>query len=228
MQSFNALNRASSFFIPPAINRSTSALKTVSWSATIKFKMVIACAQVAEEPTARNSNLLPVNAKGEVRFLSVLSSSISGILPTTLSLSSVFFSGDILPPSSFSSSSNTEVSWLPMKAEMIAGGASLAPKRWSLPAEAIAARSKSEWSWTALMVLMKKVRNCKFFLGVEPGESKLTPVLVLSDQLLCLPDPLIPAKGFSCNSTRKSWRRATLSMISMNKEFWSTEMLASP
>lgn len=36
----------------------------------------------------------------------------------------------------FKISSNNE----PKKAEMIAGGASLAPKRWSLPGEAIAAR----------------------------------------------------------------------------------------
>jgi hypothetical protein len=37
------------------------------------FKVVIALEQFAEEPTALNSNLFPVNAKGEVLFLSVLS-----------------------------------------------------------------------------------------------------------------------------------------------------------
>ena len=37
-----------------------------------------------EEPTALNSNLLPVNANGEVLFLSVLSCMISGIELTIL------------------------------------------------------------------------------------------------------------------------------------------------
>ena len=37
-------------------------------------------AQLAEEPTARNSNLFPVKAKGEVRLRSVLSSINSGML----------------------------------------------------------------------------------------------------------------------------------------------------
>ena len=42
--------------------------------------MVIGPAQFADEPTALNSNLLPVNAKGEVLFLSVLSNNNSGIV----------------------------------------------------------------------------------------------------------------------------------------------------
>ncbi len=44
------------------------------------FKTVIGLEEFAEEPTALNSNLLPVKAKGEVRFLSVLSNKIEGIL----------------------------------------------------------------------------------------------------------------------------------------------------
>ncbi len=44
------------------------------------FKIVIGFAQFAEDPTALNSNLFPVNAKGEVLFLSVLSNNNSGIL----------------------------------------------------------------------------------------------------------------------------------------------------
>ena len=42
----------------------------------------------------------------------------------------------------------------------------------------------------------KNVKNCKFDFGFLPGANKLTPVLVLNDQLLCLPEPLTPAKGF--------------------------------
>jgi hypothetical protein len=61
------------------------------------FITVIDSAQFAEEPTALISNLFPVNAKGEVLFLSVLSNKISGILPTTFSFNSVFSSGESLP-----------------------------------------------------------------------------------------------------------------------------------
>ena len=71
---------ATSFFSPFSIRRSTSALNFFKVSAMIVFKTVIGPAQFAEEPTARNSNLFPVNANGEVRLRSVLSSINSGIL----------------------------------------------------------------------------------------------------------------------------------------------------
>jgi len=41
--------------------------------------MVIGVAEFADEPTALNSNLLPVKANGDVLFLSVLSSKRAGI-----------------------------------------------------------------------------------------------------------------------------------------------------
>ena len=41
----------------------------------------------------------------------------------------------------------------------MAGGASFAPNLWSLLAEAIDARSNSSLSQTALIVLIKKVKN---------------------------------------------------------------------
>ncbi len=190
--------------MPPLMSASTATLNFFNWSATIRLMTVIDAEQFAVEPTARNSNLLPVKAKGEVRLRSVLSKRISGILPTTFSLSSVFFSGDILPLSNFSSSSKTSESCEPMNTEMMAGGASFAPKRWSFDAAAMAARMRSARSFTALMVLMKKVKNNKLRLGVLPGAKRLMPVLVLKLQLLCLPEPLMPAKGFSCRSTRKA------------------------
>src|SRR5690606_39392072 len=79
MYSRNTLKMASSFFKPSfSTNVSTSFLKSVSCLATIEFKVVIAFAQFAVEPTARNSNLFPVKAKGEVRLRSVLSNKTSG------------------------------------------------------------------------------------------------------------------------------------------------------
>ncbi len=111
--------------------------------ATIAFKVVIEVAQLAEEPTALNSNLFPVKANGEVLFLSVLSNNTSGILPTTFNFKSVFSSGDNFPLVTPSNSANTFVNCWPIKTEIIAGGASFAPKRWSLLAEAIAALNNS-------------------------------------------------------------------------------------
>ena len=83
---------------------------------------------------------------------------------------------------------------------MIAGGASLAPSRWSLAAEAIEARSRSAWRSTARMVATRNTRNCMLVWVSSCGSSRLTPVSVDIDQLLCLPEPLTPANGFSCSS----------------------------
>ena len=47
--------------------------QTISTSATMVLMTTLASAMDMEEPRERNSNLLPVNAKGEVRFLSVVS-----------------------------------------------------------------------------------------------------------------------------------------------------------
>ena len=43
------------------------------------------------------------------------------------------------------------------------------------------------------------------------------PVLVLMDQLTCLPDPLTPSKGFSWRRAVMPWRAATLRSVSMTK-----------
>ena len=82
---------------------------------------------------------------------------------------------------------------------MIAGGASLAPRRWSWPGEAIEARSSSWCLLTAESTAVQKNRNWRFSCGVSPGSSRFTPVSVPNDQLLCLPEPLTPANGFSCS-----------------------------
>ena len=119
---------------PFATSASTRAAKFVSASATAVLRTIIADAQLASEPTARNSKRLPVKANGDVRLRSVLSISSSGIsgisrrmpfLPLKVKRSSL---------SAFSIWLMRSVSCLPRKEEMIAGGASLAPSRWSLVA----------------------------------------------------------------------------------------------
>ena len=71
MATFNAF--------PVASSLSRSFLKAISCSATAALRVVIAPAQFASEPTARNSKRLPVKANGEVLLRSVLSTNISGI-----------------------------------------------------------------------------------------------------------------------------------------------------
>ena len=67
------------FGSPFSMSASTSCLNRASCSATAALSAIMALAQFASEPTARNSKRLPVKANGEVRLRSVLSISSSGI-----------------------------------------------------------------------------------------------------------------------------------------------------
>ena len=71
---------ANSFLTPFSKISSTSLRNLINWSATIVFNTVIGAAELAEDPTARNSNLLPVKANGDVLLRSVLSRINEGIL----------------------------------------------------------------------------------------------------------------------------------------------------
>ena len=148
------------------------------------------------EPSARNSNLLPVKANGEVRLRSppCIGSGGSTGVPRPRNEPGVAGS-----PSPVSIVSNTLRSSAPRKIEMIAGGASLAPRRWSWPTFATDARSSAWCLLTAAMTAAQKNRNEMFSCGVSPGSSRFRPVSVPIDQLLCLPEPLTPANGFSCS-----------------------------
>ena len=104
---------------------------------------IIAAAQLEDDPAARNSKRLPVKAKGDVRFLSVVSSNISGMRPMP-SFKVVFSSGVILLlPTWRTISSNVAESCVPRKMDRMAGGASLAPRRWLFPALIMEARNRS-------------------------------------------------------------------------------------
>ena len=92
------------------------------------------------EPTARNSKRLPVKAKGLVRLRSPASLG-SGGRTSTPTVSVPLPLEAFAPPALICS--KMSVNWSPRKTEMIAGGASLAPRRWSLPAWATTARSRA-------------------------------------------------------------------------------------
>ncbi len=148
------------------------------------------------EPSARNSNLAPVNANGLVRLRSPVSRGRWGSTGVPKPISSP---AGLTPTRPSASAVNTSSSSVPRKMEMMAGGASLAPSRWSCPALATVARSSPWWVFTAWITAAAKKRNCRFSAGVSPGSSRFSPSSVLMDQLLCLPEPFTPWKGFSCS-----------------------------
>ena len=159
--------------------------------------------QFTDEPGARNSKRLPVKAKGEVRLRSVLSSSSSGICPKPRC--SPFLSSTSMASSMelFSNLSRMSLICVPRKVEMMAGGASFAPRRWAFVAEAMLAFRSALYLYTAMMVFTTKVMKRRLSSRFLPGEKRLTPLSVPIDQLQCLPEPFTPLKGFSCSSTRK-------------------------
>ena len=90
------------------------------------------------EPSARNSNLLPVNANGLVRLRSPECSGSGGSTGVPRPRNDPGRDAVVLPSAI---ASKTPRSSEPRKIEMIAGGASFAPRRWSWPGLAIDARS---------------------------------------------------------------------------------------
>ena len=132
---------AETFGSPFSIRASTSFLNFANWSATAEFSAIIAEAQFASEPTARNSKRFPVKAKGEVRLRSVLSINNSGICGISSFIPCLPLRLIKLSFVLFSIWSNTCDNCFPRKEDMIAGGASLAPKRWALVALEIEAFS---------------------------------------------------------------------------------------
>ena len=158
---------------------------------------------------------------------SVLSNSNSGICPKPrckrfLSSTSIASSME-----QFSNLSKISVICVPKKEDMIAGGASLAPRRCALVAEAILAFSRALYLYTAISELTTNVMKRRLSSRSFPGEKRLMPVSVPIDQLQCLPEPFTPIKGFSWSSTRKLWRRETRFITDINNWLWSLAKLHS-
>ena len=183
-----------------------------SWHAcaTAALRMVIGHAQLALEPTARNSNLLPVNANGVVRLRSVISRRAEILLVTFIWVRSPTLCSE---PSATADTIASRAE--PRYNDMIAGGASLAPSRCSLPDDAIVDRIRSLWTSIARRTAARVARNRRLCCGSVPGSRRFSPVFVARLQLLCLPLPLTPANGFSWSRQARPWRSATRRSVSM-------------
>ena len=92
----------------------------------IVFRMIMGTLMVWPEPGARNSNRLPVNANGLVRLRSPGSVGSTGSVSTPMIIDPLPFDEVAAP---LAICSNTSASCAPRKIEMMAGGASLAPRR---------------------------------------------------------------------------------------------------
>ena len=122
--------------------------------------------------------------------------------------------------------SNTSASWSPRKIEMIAGGASLAPRRWSLDAEATETRSRPPYLCTARMTAAQNTRNWALSCGVSPGTSRLPSSELPSEKLTCLPEPLTPSNGFSWKRHSMPCFLATALKVVISSCWWSEASLA--
>ena len=116
----------------------------------------------------------------------------------------------------------------PKYIDIIAGGASLPPKRWSFEALVTQARSKSPYKSTARIEAATETKKGMFFSGALPNSKKVGVSLLHKDQLLCLPEPLTPSKGFSWNKAFNPCLRPRFFKISMVWRFWSVAKILSP
>ena len=160
-----------------------------------------------------------------MRFLSVASLGRSGSVRTPVCSFPPFKLCVAFPV--LRSCSSTSSNCSPKKTEIIAGGASCAPRRWSFPTLAADSRSKSACVSTAFKIQARINKNCRFSCGRFPGSRRFCPSSVVSDQLLCFPEPFTPAKGFSCSRHTSPCWFATLFNVCIIIWLWSAATLAS-
>mmetsp|Transcript_53689 Transcript_53689/g.141530 ORF Transcript_53689/g.141530 Transcript_53689/m.141530 type:complete len:203 (+) Transcript_53689:562-1170(+) len=119
----------------------------------------------------------------------------------------------------------------PRYVDITAGGASHAPRRKSFPGLAMAMRMRSpclSMPETRAAMMTGKASGLPVASLSALGFRSCTPSLVARDQLLCLPLPLIPAKGFSCRRHARPFLAATSSEICITIRFWSVCTGAGP
>ena len=136
---------------------SSSSAISLKLSATIVLRTTFAGATESEEPTIRNSNLLPVKANGDVLFLSVASLLRSGRVEAPV-FNLPFWIELVASPLSISCIT-TSSSCSPRNIEITAGGASLAPNLWSLPTHEADSRRRSACVSTAFITAPSTNKN---------------------------------------------------------------------
>ena len=177
------------------------------------------------EPGIRNSNLLPVKATGEVRLRSVVSCGMEG--STSTPMRSVLRS--VVGIVALTDDGVDDALQLVAEEDGDDG------RRRFLRAETVIVAREGDGAAQQLLILVhaldeggeeeQELRRSGW--AFCRGRSRFSPVSVESDQLSCLPEPLTPAKGFSCSRQTRPWRSATFFIVSMTSWFWSLAVLAS-
>mmetsp|Transcript_1685 Transcript_1685/g.4140 ORF Transcript_1685/g.4140 Transcript_1685/m.4140 type:complete len:229 (+) Transcript_1685:647-1333(+) len=226
LECFLRASRATSAGLSPASMRSAN---SPNFSAAMVFKTVLTMETFWADPTARNSNRAPPYGNGDVRFLS--SAGTSNGRTSAVPRSRVFRPGSYLASEPFMKSSRYLVMSSPRYMEMMAGGASHAPRRKSFPGDEMAMRIKSPCSSTAATraaMMTGKACSLPEASKQSSGLRTWTPSRVAMDQLLCFPEPLMSLNGFSCKRAASPCLGATSSMICMTITFWSIWVVLVP
>ena len=167
-------------------------------SATAVFRLILLQAMDCEEPSMRNSNLLPVKANGDVRLRSLVSWKNFGRLCTSifrlaLLLFSVFLVVDEILDAFFQIMSDEDRqhgrrSLMSAQTMIISGTGGRNTQQFRIFVHCLDDCAQ-ETAGTARRCLMERAR-------FSPSAD--------IDQLLCLPLPLMPSKGFSCSRQTRS------------------------
>ena len=82
---------------------------------------------------------------------------------------------------------------------MIAGGASLAPRRWSLPTSEADCRSRSAWISTALMMQGQYQQKLDVLVGSITGIEKIYAVICSQRPVIMFAGTIYTRKRLSCS-----------------------------
>ena len=192
-------------------------------SATIVFRTMFGPAIDWLEPTARNSNLLPVKANGLVRLRSPASRGSFGRTETPIFIVAALLADlgaalfdlleDVLELVAQEDRDDGRRGLVGAQPVVVAGDGDGHPQQVAVlvrrPDDGRAGRQE-------LGVLVRRVA----------GLSRFSPWSSAIDQLLCLPEPLMPANGFSCSRQAGRSGRPRASSISMTSMLWSVARLA--
>ena len=177
-------------------------------SATIVLSTVFGKLGDMLEPSARNSNLLPVNANGLVRFRSPVCFGSARqhrrAEPHELArrrhvdLAARERVEDVLQLGAEEDRDDRRRRLVGAQAVVLPGGGHRGAQQALVGVDGLDRPRR------------RRTGTAGSSSGVSPGSSRFSPVSVPIDQLLCLPEPLTPANGFSCSSATRSYFGATV------------------
>ena len=172
-----------------------------------------------------------MKANGDVRLRSVLSFSISGSLSTPSLIICLLGAarrrlagGDVVDDArehrAHEHRDDRRRRFVRAEAVLVAGRGDAGAQQARVLVHALQHRGEED---EEAQVLVRRLARLEQVDAVELVSSAAIDI----DQLQCLPEPLMPANGFSCSSACRPWRSATRRSIAMTSWLWSTAMSVS-